>query len=805
MAGKHRKGRQSVAKFTALSAATATATALTIGIPAEPNRELDAELTHRVMKADVDLTAAINDWPDPEQIPDLTGGLGRAAYDFGQLAGDFLLRAIVENFNLAALAQAAGADPQTVLDTLLGGVLGQLPASLLDDIIGNIPIDANGLLTGILSGLPIAGDQIAGLVAAILGVLGPVTDLPDTLGELLGVVGIDLSDVLNLSDLNVPGLNIITAGPPFTLLKLLGVDLGWVPGFENSVANEVINSDYLPVEVSINDLLEGLLPGPALALITAITGPLPDLNVVNVRVATVVGFGIGAFAAGMAYDQIVNNLTEQPGGGGPTAVDSVLGSITVLPMILLRNPGRANGGLFARFYPLARLLGIDTVTPETEVTSRGGIPLLETGLSLGGANLIPVKVDGTVQYDPLSDFAAWPNPFSLLNNLAAGILPTYILRGLTLDTIPDQLAAQLAELIPDDYDGDFALRLNLYLTLKSATLPLLEPLYLASDVLNAVTFGAFPINPFNMIANALSPALTSLVNLGYTDVFFNPETGAYERTLEEAGDPTPFLSFPNVNWSQVPGVVFNQLVQGIQKEFFSGNPTPGTPNVLTNLFDFLNGGLLGGGLPLGDLSGLINNLLGNLLGNLGFPQSAVAAQQPNALMAANSVPDPNARSFTLSTSDELDGESVDNTGDSGQLQDGLNQDEQSLGEEPGDEQLGDEEEIVDDELSDEEEIVDDELGDEEEVVDEEQGDEEGVDDEDADDDQEDDLDAGDKQGEDDEPTGPKHAKPDNGESVAPSLNAPRHAKPDSPSDDGANDNDGADSDSGDSGSGDKAA
>ena len=38
-------------------------------------------------------------------------------------------------------------------------------------------------------------------------------------------------------------------------------------------------------------------------------------------------------------------------------------------MILLRNPGRANGGLFARFYPEAALLGIDTVTPDTEVTS----------------------------------------------------------------------------------------------------------------------------------------------------------------------------------------------------------------------------------------------------------------------------------------------------------------------------------------------------------------------------------------------------------------------------------------------------
>jgi hypothetical protein len=31
-------------------------------------------------------------------------------------------------------------------------------------------------------------------------------------------------------------------------------------------------------------------------------------------------------------------------------------------MLLLRNPCRANGGLFARAYPFFRMFGIDTVT-----------------------------------------------------------------------------------------------------------------------------------------------------------------------------------------------------------------------------------------------------------------------------------------------------------------------------------------------------------------------------------------------------------------------------------------------------------
>src|SRR5262249_23692547 len=156
-------------------------------------------------------------------------------------------------------------------------------------------------------------------------------------------------------------------------------------------------------------------------------------------------------------------------------------------------------------YPLFRLFGIDTVTPETYVSHDGGIPIGETGLSLGGANLIPIKIDGTIMYDPLSDIAAWPNPVSLANNLMAGIPPTYILRGLSTETVGDQVTAQLPGILESVLNGPIGI--NLYLTIPSATLPLLEPFYLASDALNLVTFNAFPVNPFNMVANALAPAL----------------------------------------------------------------------------------------------------------------------------------------------------------------------------------------------------------------------------------------------------------------------------------------------------------
>ena len=51
----------------------------------------------------------------------------------------------------------------------------------------------------------------------------------------------------------VPGVNVVTTGPLFTLLKLLGVDIGWVPPLPNSVADEINNTDYLTV--GADDLL----------------------------------------------------------------------------------------------------------------------------------------------------------------------------------------------------------------------------------------------------------------------------------------------------------------------------------------------------------------------------------------------------------------------------------------------------------------------------------------------------------------------------------------------------------------------
>jgi hypothetical protein len=117
-----------------------------------------------------------------------------------------------------------------------------------------------------------------------------------------------------------------------------------------------------------------------------------------------------------------------------------------------------------------------------------------------------------------------------------------------------------------------------------------------------------------------------LVNLGYTDVVRTAD-GTYVRTLDQAGDPTAFMSFPDVDWAKVPGDIFSLLVKGIEKEFFSGNPTPGTPNAITGVFKLLST-ILGGG-SLGGFGDVLNAVMKGL-----NPLNAMTAASPLAVASA---------------------------------------------------------------------------------------------------------------------------------------------------------------------------
>jgi hypothetical protein len=606
MASKHRKRSQAAKRIATVGAATATVTVLTVG-GAPPPTANAASTTGTPGLPSMLLAPGA---PDPASIPDLTFGYCAQAYNQLQTSGAALETAFLNNVNLSGLLQRLGYDPADI-NTALG--------TALTGALAGVPIDP--------SGIPVLG--------AILKNAG-ITNV----AAVLKLIGFNLDDPLGDTD----GLNIITAGPPFTLLKFVGIDLGWVPGFTNSVADDINGTPYLgisPVSVleSLKDYPGVTIPQKATldTAIKIVNAAVGDGDAVDVRVPIVLGFGLGAFAAGMAYPQVVADLPNQPGGADYTGTSPLAGSITILPMILLRNPGRANGGLFARFYPEAALLGIDTVTPDTEVSSSTNpnnalnIPVGNTGIVLGGANLIPIKVDGTVEYDPLSDFPAWPNPIALANSAAAFAFPTYILRGVTADSltaVEGQATNQLGDALGNT-SGPLAL--NLYLTVPvNDALPLLEPVKLPVDVINLFT-GANLNNP---VATALEPALTSLVNLGYTDVKRNVVGGVpeYDRTLDQAGVITPFGTLPSgVNWVQVPGDIVAQLAAGTETAIGQGivSSTP-VANPLATLASLLGLNLPGAANDPSPLNGLtsLSGLTDSAVA--AAAEATVPAEQPQA-------------------------------------------------------------------------------------------------------------------------------------------------------------------------------
>jgi hypothetical protein len=802
MAGRHRTRSARRMSVALVSAATATATALTVGVepPPDPAKRHAADAVE--LAAAIQLLPDSGQFPDGKAYPDLTGGLGTTVYNFGQTLADQLLRAIVGGVSLTSFAQAAGVDPQSLVNTLLADIPANLVPAILTAIGTTVDLPILGSLSEVLSPAQLT------LITNVLDLLGVDEVTDGTLTGVLGLLGLNLADPFNLSNLLTGdlGVNLITAGPTFTVLKLLGLDLGWVPGLPNSVAAEINNSPYLKIGLNgivelaidklqqaiddntldllnldvLNDLLGGLglpipLPTVPLAdvvggiidslgdLITPVTGALPDI--LHTRITPTVGIGLGAFAAAMAYQQVIGDLANQPGGSNYEALtgemNPLLGSLTILPMILINNPARPDGGMFARFAPLAALLGIDTVNPKTELTGEGGLPVGNTGLHLGGANVLPVLVDATYEYQPLSDFAAWPNPVTLANNLAAALLPTYMLRGLTLEGLTDQLTPQLADAVANVAAGN-PLSLNLYLTLQSATLPLLEPLYLVSDALNIV--GLSPLAQIPMrIANALAPALSILTDVGYGNVTRNPD-GTYTRDFSNAGDEVPFLSFPNLNPLQVLSDTFNALIGGITKEL-GPNPTPSTPNALKTLLDAIFGGGLGG---------------------------LVGTQSTGSLLSAQSVtsvPEASARLVSLAAEEttdqtdaagEKDGAATESTSDEQTSTDGSAAAKAAADKEAADKAAADKEAA--DKAAADKEAADKQAADKAaaDTADASKDADKADASKDADKGDADKGDGADK-GADKATKGPRHAKPDTGgeaSSSADTQKAPRHAKPD---------------------------
>ena len=302
----------------------------------------------------------------------------------------------------------------------------------------------------------------------------------------------------------------------------------------------------------------------------------------------------------MAYPQVEADLPNQPGGTAPGAPTG--SSVTIVPMLLLRNPGRNDGGLAARFAPY-----FATLRDRYRHKRFRGADRRHRRACAGQGRCHRAE-------RPAVHFAAWPNPVTLLNNAAAFAYPTYILRGsdvsgiglqtlnplvanlvgnfgsaiigdgLTVDLPGDlpsidlsraasilALDPVLTDLLGDTFPGidieipngsepgDRYEALNQYFTLENGAQPMLEPFRYPTDFMSVVT-GQTITNPF---ADAVEPAISMLGNLGYTNVVQygddpNDFRDDYQRDFSNnfgsnGGEAMPFFSFPqNVNWNAVP-------------------------------------------------------------------------------------------------------------------------------------------------------------------------------------------------------------------------------------------------------------
>lgn len=182
--------------------------------------------------------------------------------------------------------------------------------------------------------------------------------------------------------------------------------------------------------------------------------------------------------------------------------------IDELSFALSGNPGRPDGGLFARF---------------------GSFAIEQLGLTFSGATPASIypAVDYSTQYDGVSDFPRYPlNVFSTANALA-GIL--FLHSGLI--SVPTDIASGVVQPVSSPNV------LTTYILMPTHDLPLLYPL-------RAIPFLGDPL------ADLIQPNLRVLVELGY-------DRTAYQDV------PTPFGLFPSVDWGAVGVQLQEGAAQGV--------------------------------------------------------------------------------------------------------------------------------------------------------------------------------------------------------------------------------------------------
>ena len=354
--------------------------------------------------------------------------------------------------------------------------------------------------------------------------------------------------------------NAVSTGLLFGIVNALGVDTVTIPDVP-ALGSITINFSFTDDDpVNLNDLINAFPFGNYVNR-TAVRQPGGLFGA-----ALLAASGRATYEAVQAYEALLASATgntlagydplvpagKVTAGGDPcdTGATCQQGTNeTDLGLALVNNVGTPNGGIYARFNPILNLFGIDGVTPGGESRASTGIELntAEIGLALG--------------YSAMADFPVTLNPFSVVNSLFATLLPTYVAGGATL---------QGADLTTIETNVGLLVTAGIsstsYSTLAPNDLPLLEPLRLPARLLDAA-FKAIgvPITVPTLLADALQPAAEILVNIGYTDVQTPSEGGTYNRTYDQAGVYTPYLSanpLTPAEWAQVPRDLVGALING---------------------------------------------------------------------------------------------------------------------------------------------------------------------------------------------------------------------------------------------------
>lgn len=322
--------------------------------------------------------------------------------------------------------------------------------------------------------------------------------------------------------------------------------------------------------------------------------------ILNQRRAILLAESMGGLTTSLAYRDMIDAVTSNS--------DDWEVGVTGQWLIMVNNPSRPGGGLFALATPFTSLMGVDLTTPDagsyTNADANGGkvTKVLNTSI-----------MDITWAYNPLSDVPTTLNPLAWANSAAAGAFLTYLLPdednnigehvlpqliGGILDgtkVMLDPTGGQGLELVPgwngfvDLVDDIDFLNLGLekaldkiadatkfpgtatYITYDSGNLPLLEPFRMAPHLLNLVPGVGIP----TPLTDSIEDALRMMVNMGYQDV--DPNT--LERNFDKAGEQAYLWHSPLTPTQQLAASekIFDALIDGIQEHAL--DPEAWTPKL----------------------------------------------------------------------------------------------------------------------------------------------------------------------------------------------------------------------------------